>query len=73
MSTSSNQTGNFQLRAYTIAELALVYGVCKRTIKKWIKPFAQDIGPRQGHFYSISQVEIIINKIGLPRDFPLNN
>jgi hypothetical protein len=67
------EKGVFRLRPYTIAELAIVYGVCKRTLRKWLKPFLADIGKRQGHFYSIAQVKIIIDKIGLPGDLPLNN
>lgn len=66
------ETGVFRLRPYTIAELAIIYGVCKRTLRKWLRPFQEDIGKRQGHFYSIAQVKIIIEKIGLPGDLPLD-
>jgi transposase-like protein len=67
MSVLSSQSDDFPLRPYTIAQLADIYGVCKRTVRKWMKPFSKEIGPRQGHFYTVAQVKIIIDKIDLPK------
>ena len=64
---------SFQLRAYTLSELASIYGICNRTMRKWIKPFSEQIGPRQGHYYSVAQVKIIIDKLGLPASIPLDD
>ncbi len=72
MVTSNIQQNSFRLRAYTLSELASIYGVCNRTMRKWIKPFSEQIGPRQGHYYSVAQVKIIIDKVGLPADIPLD-
>lgn len=73
MAIPINHTGSFRLRPYTLAELSIVYGVCKRTMRKWLKPFIGEIGERQGQFYSIAQVRIIIDRLGLPGDLPITN
>jgi response regulator of citrate/malate metabolism len=58
-----------QLRPYTIAELADMYGVSKKTLRKWLEPFQELIGQRNGFFYTIVQVKIIFDKLGLPGSF----
>lgn len=55
-----------QLKPYSITELARLYDVCDRTLKKWIKPFHETIGTKQGRYYTISQVKVIFDKLGLP-------
>ena len=55
-----------QLKPYSITELARLYDVCHRTLKKWLKPFQENIGVKQGRYYTISQVKIIFDKLGLP-------
>jgi hypothetical protein len=55
-----------QVRPYTTKELAAIYGVCDRTFKNWLKPFAEALGPKQGRFYSVIQVKIIFEKLGVP-------
>jgi hypothetical protein len=62
----------FKLQAYTIIGMARLYGVNKRTFKSWLQPFLSEIGERQGYYYTIRQVQIIIDKIGLPSEIPLD-
>ena len=33
---------------------------------RWLKPFEEQIGERQGRYYNINQVKIIIGKLGMP-------
>ena len=54
------------VKAYTISELAALYGISTKTIKTWLKPHAQAIGPRQGRYYTTLQIRIIFEKIGMP-------
>lgn len=56
----------FPMRAYTALELSKIYKVCKKTFMRWIKPFEEAIGERQGRYYNITQVKIIIEKLGIP-------
>ena len=48
------------------SELALEYGVCVRTLNRWLKPFADEIGEKNGNYYTTAQVRIIFEKIGEP-------
>lgn len=57
---------NLPLKPYTMKELALLYGVCKRTFKKWLQPYEREIGNHNGRFLTIVQVKIIFSKLGLP-------
>lgn len=50
-------------RAMTLKELADRWDVSVRTVRKWLKPFEEEIGPRIGNIYSPHQVEIILSKL----------
>jgi hypothetical protein len=69
-SQSTDETTNPEpkpiVRVYTISELADSYKVSTKTIKTWLKPHAQEIGPRRGRYYTLLQVRTIFEKIGLP-------
>ncbi|MBO7469704.1 MAG: hypothetical protein II817_00555 [Bacteroidales bacterium] len=51
------------IRPMTTSELAQRWGVSCRTVRKWLKPFASEIGPRQGNIYNARQVAIILSKL----------
>ena len=55
-----------EVRPYSTKELAQIYGVCDKTLIKWMKPFTGDIGEKRGRFFTVAQVEIIFNKLGMP-------
>ena len=54
------------LKPCTPKELAQLYGVNKKTFLKWLKPLGQELGKRNGNFYSIAQVQIIFSELLLP-------
>jgi hypothetical protein len=56
----------FPLRAYRPSQLCSMYEVSRKTFLKWVTPFQNEIGERNGHFYTINQVQIIIEKLGIP-------
>ncbi len=60
------KTTVIKLKPYSLAELARQYEVCVRTMQKWMLPFKQEIGEKQGRYFTISQVKIIFEKLGLP-------
>lgn len=60
------KTTVIKLKPYSLAELARQYEVCVRTMQKWMLPFEKDIGVKQGRYFTISQVKIIFEKLGLP-------
>ena len=56
------------VKAYTISELAALYGISTKTIKTWLKPHVTAIGPRLGRYYTVLQIRIIFEKIGMPEN-----
>jgi hypothetical protein len=64
--SKTQKTTSLELRSYTPLQLSRMYEVSKNTFLKWLKPFEKEIGTRNGHYYSIRQVEIIIDKLGFP-------
>ena len=62
--TSTIQTT--QIKPCTLTELAAIYGVGIRTMKKWIIPHQPAIGEKHGRIYTALQVKIIFEKLGLP-------
>lgn len=66
-SANKNEAGqSIPLKCYTSTQLAEIYEVCPKTFRKWLKPFKAEIGVRVGFFYSIKQVAIIFEHLGVP-------
>ena len=63
MNSTVNTT---QIKPCTLTELAAIYGIGVRTMKKWITSHQQAIGEKHGRLYTALQVKIIFEKLGLP-------
>ena len=59
-------TDKFDLKAYSKRELAEKYEVSVRTFNSWLKPFEEKVGAKRGRYYTVNQVKIIIEALGLP-------
>lgn len=57
---------HIELKPYTVKDLANIYGVSRVTFYRWLKLFADKVGPRQGSYFSIAQVRIIFSHLDLP-------
>ena len=57
----------FQFRPYTKKELRGMYGVSKHVFNKLIAPFVNEIGIITGKFLTVKQVEVVVEKIGIPK------
>jgi hypothetical protein len=55
-----------EIRPYSTKDLAIIYGVCVKTFKKWITPFTTEIGEKNGRYFSVAQVKIIFEKLDVP-------
>ena len=66
MSSQRKTKYSMPIRAYTLKQIASLYCVSKQTFKLWLKPFEKEIGKRIGHFYSVKQIKIILEKLGTP-------
>ena len=60
------KTNIVRLKPYSLTELSKLYDVCIRTMKKWLGPFEAEVGAKCGRYYTITQVKIIFEKIGVP-------
>lgn len=63
-----NIDGTVTPRPCTNVDLGFVYGVDRRTIIAWLKPFEAEIGKRISYFYTQRQVQIIFEKLGEPQN-----
>lgn len=54
------------IRPYSLSDLAHLYGVTRHTIRTWLKPHLAAIGQKNGRLFTILQVRIIFEKLGLP-------
>lgn len=59
-------TTSIEIKPYSTKELASIYGVCDKTLKKWLLPFAEAIGKKQGRYYNVAQVKTVFDKLGIP-------
>lgn len=55
-----------RIKAYRMDELACLYEVDKGTLRRWLRPFSIEIGPRLGYYYTPAQVKIIFKNLGVP-------
>ena len=62
----SIMTDKFEVKASTKKEMAAIYGVSVRTFNSWVKPFEEKVGEKRGRYYTVNQVLIIVEVLGLP-------
>jgi hypothetical protein len=61
-----SKTIELVIKPYTTKDLAPLYNMSTRTFLRNIEGIKEKLGSRKGHFYSIKQVEIIIEHMGIP-------
>jgi hypothetical protein len=71
MSKIETKQKTFLVKPYTTSELAAFYKVCSRTLRKWLKSIENEVGERIGRYYTVNQVKIIIEKLGIPKDIEI--
>ena len=59
--------GNLLIKPYRLKDLAEIYGVCNRTMKKWITSAAPQAKRNRSQFYPIAAVAMIVDALGLPQ------
>lgn len=62
-----DEEGNFIIRPYRLKDLAEVYNVCGRTVRRWINKLIPEIGPKHSKYFTVNEVVKIVNAIGLPQ------
>ena len=51
------------LHPMTLRQLAARWQVNEKTVKKWIAPFADELGPVNGNLFTPRQVKIILDHL----------
>ena len=64
--TTVSTTDKIVVKPFTTSDLANIYGVDRKTIRAWIKRFESEVGPKYGRYFTIRQVTIILDKLGIP-------
>ncbi len=64
---NTTEKKQIQIRTYSNKELCVLYRAQRKTLKRWLAPYEKEIGRRIWNIYTPKQVEIIFEKLGLPR------
>ena len=59
--------GNLIIKPYQLQHLGEIYDVHPRTVRRWIDKLAPQIGRKKVKYFTIEEVVIIVNAIGLPQ------
>ena len=60
------ETSMVEIQPYSTKDFARIYKISRKTFRRWVKPFENEIGDRNGHYYNAGQVKTIFGKLGLP-------
>ena len=72
--TKSNQSLNesrqleekFKVKPYTLKELCQLYELSYKSMRSCLAPIMEKIGPKLGRCFTVNQVQVIIDHIGMP-------
>ena len=67
---ANEETGEvtFTITPLSSNQLAKLYGVARKTLYRWMAPFCEEIGQKNGRFFTSAQVKIIVQKLGMPSE-----
>ena len=63
----NSEKTSIQIKPYLSKELMKFYQVSHPTFTKWMKGIADKVGKRNGAYWSVKQVEIIFQELGMPK------
>jgi len=66
MKQKENTSDKIRIRSYSVKEVANLYGVSGKILKKWLDDYENEIGDRKGHFYNPRQMKVIFDRLGAP-------
>jgi hypothetical protein len=62
-----NTEGNLIVKPYRLSDLAEIFDVNRKTMRRWIDKYPEELGKSEGKYYfSVRQVEFCLEKFGLP-------
>ena len=64
---NAKEIKSIEIKPYRPNEMAKFYQVSYPTFLKWITAFKERLGERNGLYFSVKQVEIIFDELGIPK------
>lgn len=58
--------GNLIVKPYRLSDLAAIFDVNRKTMRKWMDKYPEDLSRHEGKYFSVRQVEFCLEKFGLP-------
>ena len=62
-----DEKGNLIIRPYRLMDLATIYEVSPRTIRRWIDVKAPEHGKKKKKYFTVDQVRGIVTALGIPQ------
>ena len=59
--------GNLIIRPYRLMDLAAIYDVSTRTMRRWIDAKAPECGKKEKKYFTVDQVQGIVTALGIPQ------
>lgn len=66
---NNNEEPSIRLKPMTLMEIAGIYGVSRKTLMKWKSEFEDELGTKHGRYYTIRQVKVFFDNIGIPSTY----
>lgn len=60
------QFKELEIKPYTKLELCRLYKVGVKSMSKWLVPIKNKLGKKWGRYYTVHQVRMIVEHIGIP-------
>ena len=61
-----DEDGNLMIRPYRLKDLAAIYDVSTKTMRRWIDSKASEYGNKTKQYFTIEQVKGIVTALGVP-------
>ena len=58
--------GKLFVKPYRLSDLAIIFDVNRKTMRKWLDKYPEQFGKREGKYFYIRQVEFCLQTFGLP-------
>lgn len=58
--------GHLLIKPYRLKDLSLIFDVRVNTLKKWMQPYQEQLNREGRHYYTVQQVQLMVEKFGLP-------
>lgn len=62
-----DEQGNLIIRPYRLMDLAAIYEVSTRTIRRWIDAKVPEHGKKKKKYFTVDQVQAIVTALGIPQ------